>query len=80
MTTFCFGVYIVDYSMMRTGTVSGTKHEERSTCRQCSGSMTFRCGSGSADPCLWLIDPDPDADPNPVLFVIDLQDAIKKLI
>ncbi len=32
---------------------------------QCSGSMTFWCGyeSGFADPCLWLIDPDPDADP-----------------
>jgi hypothetical protein len=27
---------------------------------QCSGSMTFWCGSGSADPCLLLMDPDPD--------------------
>jgi hypothetical protein len=27
---------------------------------QCSGSMTFWCGSGSADPCLWQMDPDPD--------------------
>jgi hypothetical protein len=38
---------------------------------QCSGSMTFWCGSGSgsADPCLWLMDPDP------TIFVIDLQDA-----
>ncbi len=35
-------------------------------CRdQCYGSMTFWCGSGSADPCLWLIDPDPDSDPDP---------------
>jgi hypothetical protein len=25
---------------------------------QCCGSMTFWCGSGSADPCLWLMDPD----------------------
>ncbi len=25
---------------------------------QCSGSMTFWCGSGSTDPCLWLMDPD----------------------
>ncbi len=33
---------------------------------QCSGSMTFWCGSGSADPCLWLI------------FVIDLRVANKK--
>ncbi len=32
---------------------------------QCCGSMTFWCGSGSADPCLWLmgLDPDPDLDP-----------------
>jgi hypothetical protein len=27
---------------------------------QCSGSTTFLRGSGSADPCLWLMDPDPD--------------------
>ncbi len=32
---------------------------------QCCGSMTFWCGfgSGSADPCLWLMDPDADPDP-----------------
>ncbi len=43
---------------------------------QCCGSMTFwsGSGSGSADPCLWLMDPDP------AFFVIDLQDASKKLI
>jgi hypothetical protein len=41
---------------------------------QCCGSMTFWGGSGSADPCLWLMDPDP------AIFVIDLQDAGKKLI
>ncbi len=41
----------------------------------CCGSMTFWCGSGSADPCLWLMDPDP-----PSIFVINLQDANKKLI
>ncbi len=45
---------------------------------QCCGSMTFWCGSGSADPCLWLMDPDPDADPDPSIFIIDLQDANKK--
>ncbi len=33
-------------------------------------------GSGSADPCLWLMDPDPD----PAMFVIDIQDGNKKLI
>jgi hypothetical protein len=31
--------------------------------RQCGGSMTFWGGSESADPCLWLMDPDPDSDP-----------------
>jgi hypothetical protein len=41
---------------------------------QCSGSMTFWCGSGSADPCLWLIGLDA------CYFVIDLQDANQKLI
>jgi hypothetical protein len=45
---------------------------------QCSGTMTFWCGSGSADPCLWLMYPDPV--PDPAIFVIDLQDASKKLI
>jgi len=37
--------------------------------------MTFWGGSGSADPCLLLMDPDPD----PAIFVINLQDASKKL-
>jgi hypothetical protein len=38
--------------------------------------MTFWCrsGSGTADPCLCHIDPDP------VIFVIDLQGANKKII
>ncbi len=36
---------------------------------QCCGSMTFWCGSGSMDPCLWLMDP--DADPDPAIFIID---------
>jgi hypothetical protein len=43
--------------------------------------MTFWCGSGSesgsADPYLWLMGPDPD--PDPAIFIIDLQDANKKL-
>ncbi len=38
---------------------------------QCCGSMTFWCGSGSADPCLWLMDPDSEADPS--IFIIDQQ-------
>ncbi len=29
------------------------------TNNQCYGSMTFWYGSGSGDPCLWLMDPDP---------------------
>ncbi len=41
---------------------------------QCCGSMPFWCGSGSADPCLWLMDRDP------AIFITDLQDANKKLI
>ncbi len=49
-------------------------------CIQCCGSMTFWCGSGSgsADPCLWLMDPDPY--PDPAIFIIDLEDANKKII
>ncbi len=45
----------------------------RTVLQQCSGSMTFWCGS--ADPCLWLMDPDPD----PAIFVIGLQDDSKNL-
>jgi hypothetical protein len=42
--------------------------------------MTFWCGSGtgSADPCLRLMDP--DTDPDPSISILDLQDANKKLI
>jgi hypothetical protein len=40
---------------------------------QCCGTVTFWYGSGSTDPCLGLVDPDP------AIFVIDLQDANKKL-
>jgi hypothetical protein len=40
----------------------------------------FGSGSGSADPCLWLMDPDPDADPDSAIFIIDLQEANKKII
>ncbi len=38
---------------------------------QCWGSMTFWCGSGSTDPYLWLMDPDPTP------FFIDFKDAKK---
>ncbi len=40
-------------------------------------SVKQRASSGSAGPCLWLMDPDSDLDP--AIFVIDLQDANKKL-
>ncbi len=45
---------------------------------QMSGTHThsYQCGSGSVDPCLWLMDPDPDS----AILIIDLQDANKKLI
>jgi hypothetical protein len=36
-----------------------------------SGFVTFWYGSGSADPYLWLTEPDPD----PAIFVSDLQDG-----
>ncbi len=46
--------------------------------------MTFWCGSGSAVPCLWLMHPyldlAPDADPDPAIFVFDLQDTYIKVI
>jgi hypothetical protein len=49
---------------------------------QCCGSVTFWywSGSGSADPCLWPVDPPPDPAPDPAIFVLDLQDANKKTI
>jgi hypothetical protein len=34
------------------------------------------CLSGSAEPYLWIVDP--DADPDPSIFVSDLQDINKK--
>jgi hypothetical protein len=44
-----------------------------------SGVLTFSqcCGSGLAGPRLWLMDPDPELDLDPAIFVIDLQDAKK---
>ncbi len=46
----------------------------RVTKLQCCVSMAFWCGSGSADLYRCLMDPDP------AIYVIDLQDATKKLI
>ncbi len=42
----------------------------------CCGFMTFWFGSGSSDPCLWLMDSDPD----PSVFIIVFSDANKQLI
>jgi hypothetical protein len=47
---------------------------------RCSGSMNFLCGSRSADPCLLLMIQIRISDPDHAIFVIDLQDANKKLI
>jgi hypothetical protein len=48
---------------------------------QCSGSMTFWCGSGSADPCSdYWIRIRMRGDPDPAIFIIDLQDVNKQLI
>ncbi len=54
------------YSAVR---ISRSLHKEKGYQR---GSMTFWCGSWSADLCLWLIDPDPA-----IFFIIELRDANK---
>jgi hypothetical protein len=41
--------------------------------KQCWGSVTFWCGSGSPDPYLWLMDPDPD----PASFFNDFKEVKK---
>jgi hypothetical protein len=64
------------------GRASFTSSRQSSACgisycwsgNQCCGSMAFWCGSGSADPYLWI------TDMEPAIFVIDLQDAYEKLI
>jgi hypothetical protein len=37
----------------------------------------YGSGSGSADPCLYIMDPDPYSDLDPAIFVINLQDPNK---
>jgi hypothetical protein len=77
----CGGIYVfiqliqqlsgVDWHMYRYCTIWWFSPH---SCLQYCGSMTFwggsRSGTGSADPCLWL--KDPDSDPDPAIFVIDL--------
>ncbi len=43
--------------------------------KQYCGSVTFRYGSGSGDPYLWVMDPNPA--PDPAIFVSDVQDGNK---
>ncbi len=43
--------------------------------KKCWGFVTFWCGSGSADPYLWLTDP--NRTPDPTLFFSDFKDAKK---
>ncbi len=47
--------------------------EDLDSRRPCWGSVIFWCGSGSPDPYLWLIDPDPTPDPTP--FFSDFKDV-----
>ncbi len=46
---------------------------------QCCGPMKFWYGSGSADPYHLIMDPNPDKDTDPAIFLSDLQDVNKKL-
>ncbi len=53
--------------------------QKHNTFSQCWGSVTFWCGSGSADLYLWPTDlaPDPDPTPDPTPFFSDFKDAKK---
>ncbi len=70
------GHYVCWYIPLSFSYVQGPKEfiTEILFANQCCGSVTFWYGSGSADSRLWLMDPDPD----PAIFVTDLQDANKK--
>ncbi len=77
---FPFILIAVGHGIVLQGTVSRFEPETYTLWqagRQCSGSMTFWCGSGSvsADPCLWPMDP--DADPDPAIFVITFKTPTK---
>jgi hypothetical protein len=54
-------------------------HPTAGSGKQCWGSVTLRCrsGSGSPDPNLWLMDPDLDPTPDPTFFFIDFKDKKK---
>ncbi len=58
-TIFCSMNTSTIWAVSASGSSSWHAILGRSILHQCCGSMTFWCGSGSADPCLWLMDPDP---------------------
>ncbi len=62
---------------MDTNLITRLKKQAQLRVKQCCGSMKFwyGSGSGSADPYLWPMDP--IANPDPAIFVSDLQDVNK---
>jgi hypothetical protein len=56
--------------------VTGTHSNRYYAYNKCLGSVTFWCRSGSSDPYLCLMNPDPTLDPTP--FFSDFKDAKKK--
>ncbi len=46
---------------------------------QCWGPVLFWYGSGSPDPYLWLLDPDPAQSPDPTSFFIYFKDVPKNI-
>ncbi len=78
-TIFCSMNTSTIWAVSASGSSSWDAILGRSILHQCGWYryMTFWCGSGSgsADPCLWLMDPDPV-----LLSSLNLQDADKKFI
>jgi hypothetical protein len=81
--TICQAKITRNVSMRMLFMISDSRHDpnKKNMAGSASGSMTFWCGSGSADPCLSASDfKKMVSDPDPAIFVTDLQDANKKLI
>ncbi len=53
--------------------------DNKGNCKECFKKcwwyVSFWCGSGSSDPYLWLMDPDPDPPLHPTPFFSDFKDA-----
>jgi hypothetical protein len=64
-------VQICPASILLSAVCRGVRAYAEISLRQCWGSLTFLCGSGSPDPHLSLIDPDPTP------FFSDFKDAKK---